>query len=206
MSSSTPSSSAPPPWRRGAFRPFKATSRSLSCKSEGLAFLIMAVEAATAAGEFAPFPYIKGACGTFVTLPKAVENIRRNQEDLKELCEKIKEIVDILQVQISAGGATIAVRLKDVCEEFERFLQEMLVAVARMQAETEGFRGQIKGFIKSSSISAQIAGDNESPWPNNNNNNNNHNHHHPRCVVLVPAASSFGPSNAVDSPPAQDCL
>ncbi|KAJ7760933.1 P-loop containing nucleoside triphosphate hydrolase protein [Mycena metata] len=34
----------------------------------------------------------------------------------------------------------------------------MLVAVARMQAETEGLCGQIKGFIKSSSISAEIAG------------------------------------------------
>ncbi|KAJ7705870.1 hypothetical protein B0H16DRAFT_1482064 [Mycena metata] len=160
MSSSSPSSSVPPtpPQRKGAFRPFKPTSSSSSRKSDGLSLLIVAAEAATAAGEFAPFPYIKGACGTFVTLLKAVENARRNQEDLKELCEKIQEIVDILQVQITANGAAIAVRLKDVCEEFERFLQEMLIAVDRMQAETKGFRGQIKGFIKSSSISAEIAG------------------------------------------------
>ncbi|KAJ7887950.1 hypothetical protein B0H13DRAFT_2342205 [Mycena leptocephala] len=34
--------------------------------------------------------------------------------------------------------------------------------------------------------------------PHNNNNNNNHNHHHPRCVVLVPAASSIGPSIAAN--------
>ncbi|KAJ7727607.1 hypothetical protein B0H16DRAFT_251629 [Mycena metata] len=160
MFSSGTSASAPPtpPQRKGVFRPFKVTSPSLSRKSDGLALLIVAAEAATAAGEFAPFPYIKCACGTFVTLLKAVENVRRNREDLKELCEKIKEIIDVLQAQVSASGATIAVKLKDVCEEFERFLQEMLVAVAGMQAETEGFRGQIKGFIKSSSISAEIAG------------------------------------------------
>ncbi|KAJ7698527.1 hypothetical protein B0H16DRAFT_1749633 [Mycena metata] len=36
------------------------------------------------------------------------------------------------------------------------------------------------------------------------NNNNNHNHHHPHCIVFVPAASSLGPSNTVDSSPAQD--
>ncbi|KAJ7700991.1 hypothetical protein B0H16DRAFT_1834326 [Mycena metata] len=149
MSSSTPSNSSPPTplQRKVAFRPFKATSPSASRKSDELALLIMAAEAATAAGEFAPFPYIKGACGTFVTLLKAVENVRRNREDLKQLCERIKAIIDILQAQVSANGATIAVRLKD-----------MLVAVARMQAETKGFRGQVKGFIKSNSVSAEIAG------------------------------------------------
>ncbi|KAJ7734474.1 hypothetical protein B0H16DRAFT_1695868 [Mycena metata] len=157
MSSGSTSTSPPPtPKRKGAFRPFKATSRSSGRKSDSLALLIAAAEAATTAGQFAPFPCVQGACGTFVTLLKAVENVRRNQEDLAELCEKIKEIVDILQ--ILASGATIAVRLKDVCEEFERFFQEMLVAVARMQTETEGFRGQIKGFIKSSRITAEIAG------------------------------------------------
>ncbi|KAJ7761741.1 hypothetical protein B0H16DRAFT_1414835 [Mycena metata] len=160
MSSNSPSSTAPPtpPQRKTVFRPFKLTSRRSTRKSDGLALLIEAAEAATAAGEFAPFPYIKVACGTFVTLLKAVENVRRNREDLKELCEKIKEIVDILQAQVSVNGETIAMRLEDVCKEFERFLQEMLVAVARMQAETEGFRGQIRGFIKSSSISAEIVG------------------------------------------------
>jgi len=104
-----------------------------------------------------------------------LQNVRRNREDLKELCEKIKEIVEILRAQVAANGATLAVKLKGVCEEFERsvflfsgdlipclipvrFLQEMLVVVAKMQAETEGFRGHLKGFIKSSSISTEIAG------------------------------------------------
>ncbi|KAJ7740837.1 hypothetical protein B0H16DRAFT_1378425 [Mycena metata] len=142
----------------GTFQPFKASLSSSSRKSDRLSPLIMAAEAATASGEFALFPYIKSAFGTFVTLLKVVENVRRNRENLQELCEKIKEIVDILGAQIAANGATVAVKLKDVCEEFERFLQEILVAVTRMQAETKGFRGQIKGFTKSSSISVEIAG------------------------------------------------
>ncbi|KAJ7721369.1 hypothetical protein B0H16DRAFT_1699658 [Mycena metata] len=122
MSSSSPSSGGTPtsPRKKGTFRPFKATSRTSSRTSYGLALSSVAAEAATAAGEFAPFPYIKGVCRTFVTLLKAVENVRRNRENLEELSEKIKEIIDILRAQITNNGATVALKLQDVCEEFER--------------------------------------------------------------------------------------
>ncbi|KAJ6582316.1 hypothetical protein B0H19DRAFT_1252422 [Mycena capillaripes] len=90
---------------------------------------------------------------------EAVQKVKKNCEDLKDLCESITEIVIILEDQFSSHGNTAAVKLKSLCEELESFLQTVLIAVQKLQlkSEPQGFR-RIKGLIKSSSVMDEIAG------------------------------------------------
>ncbi|KAJ7027410.1 hypothetical protein C8F04DRAFT_90834 [Mycena alexandri] len=136
MSSSRPSTSGTPtpPQRKGTFRAFQATSSRSSAKSDWLAASILIAKTATAAGEFGPFPYIKG----------------RSQRAVRK---SINEIVEIVRDQISVHGDTAAVKLKGQCEEFAKILRDMLQTVEKMQK-----RNHLKQFIRSSRISAEISG------------------------------------------------
>jgi hypothetical protein len=54
-----------------------------------------------------------------------MKKVKKNRDDLKELCMTAKEIMDILQDQISLHWDTGAVKLKCLCEEFERYLSHI---------------------------------------------------------------------------------
>ncbi|KAJ7034416.1 hypothetical protein C8F04DRAFT_1101820 [Mycena alexandri] len=144
-------SSPSPNLSSATFRLFKVFPSRSSKKSDWLRFSISAAKTATAATELAPFPFIKVAFGMVVTLLEALEKLQKNQEDLKDLCGNIDEIVDILRDQISRHGDTAAVKLKGHCEEFESILRDILQTVERMQK-----RSHFNQFIKSTSISADI--------------------------------------------------
>ncbi|KAJ7731365.1 hypothetical protein B0H16DRAFT_1583704 [Mycena metata] len=147
------SGAAAAPTQKKIFRPFKASSASPSTKSDWLAGSILIATTAAAAGELTPFPYINSALGVLLALLEAVEKLNKNQEDLKELCENITEIVDILQSQISTHGNAAALKLQVQCQEFEEVLQEMLCMVKKMQQQN-----QLKQFLRSSSIAGEING------------------------------------------------
>jgi hypothetical protein len=46
--------------------------------------------------------------------------VKNNRDDLKELCGTAMEIMTILQDQIAMHKDTAAVKLKGLCEDFER--------------------------------------------------------------------------------------
>jgi hypothetical protein len=50
-----------------------------------------------------------------------MQKVKKNRDDLKELCATAMEIMNILQDQISVHGDTGAVKLKGLCEDFERY-------------------------------------------------------------------------------------
>ncbi|KAJ7805967.1 hypothetical protein B0H13DRAFT_1929851 [Mycena leptocephala] len=120
---------------------------------------ILAARAITAAGECLPFPYVKGAFG--------IVKVKNNRDDLKELCGTTMEIMTILQDQIAMHKDTAAVKLKGLCEDFERsiahlipwrFLRDVILGVEIMQKKSESIRGHIAEFFKSGSIQDMIAG------------------------------------------------
>ncbi|KAJ7343824.1 hypothetical protein DFH08DRAFT_1081240 [Mycena albidolilacea] len=118
MSSSSTSAGAPnPPQKKG--RTTLQSFKSLSPNSDWLAPSILTAKTVTAAAECFPFPYVKGVFGTVVILLETVEKVKKNREDLKELCQTTMEIVTILQDQLSMHGNTAAVKLKGLCEELE---------------------------------------------------------------------------------------
>ncbi|KAJ7035257.1 hypothetical protein C8F04DRAFT_1098662 [Mycena alexandri] len=111
---SPPSSSNPPPPQPAAGK--KPPSKS---KSEWLAPAILTARTITAAAECAPFPYITGVSGTVLILLETVQKVKKNCEDLKELCNSTTEIVTTLHDQLRVHGNTAAVKFKDFCEELE---------------------------------------------------------------------------------------
>ncbi|KAJ7854233.1 hypothetical protein B0H13DRAFT_2283893 [Mycena leptocephala] len=125
-------------------------------KSDWLAPTIVAAKIITAAGECLPFPYVKGAFGMVVILLETVEKVKKNRDDLKELCTTAMEIMYILQDQISLHGDTGAVKLKGLCKDFERFLEDVIHGVEEMRKKPQGLRAHIKEFVKSSSIQDKI--------------------------------------------------
>ncbi|KAJ7715193.1 hypothetical protein B0H16DRAFT_509940 [Mycena metata] len=154
---SPPTSGSPTPPTTGGtiLRPFKAPPKS---KSDWLAPAILTAKTITAAAECAPFPYIKGVSGTVLILLETVVTVKKNREDLEELGNSTIEIITILHNQIKAHGNTAAVKFKGLCEELESYLEAVILAVRNLQDQSKAFGRHVKELLKSSSLTAEIAG------------------------------------------------
>ncbi|KAJ7034050.1 hypothetical protein C8F04DRAFT_1351731 [Mycena alexandri] len=132
--------SSPPQQGGGSiFRPLESPS------SDWLGPLILNAKTLAAGVEILPFPYVQGVFKMVVSLLETVERVKKNRESLKELCGSAVDIIKILRDQISSHGDTAAVRLKDQCEEFEGFLQDVVHAAEEMQKKKPRFQGPYQG-------------------------------------------------------------
>ncbi|KAJ7840961.1 hypothetical protein B0H14DRAFT_3695152 [Mycena olivaceomarginata] len=119
---------------------------------------LMAKTTITVAGECAPFLYIRSVFERFVILLENIEKVKKNREDLKDMCNDTLEIIKIVQAQISAHGDTAAVKFKGLCEDLDRCLQDILDAVKLLQKKPQGLHGRFKEVVKLSSTTKQIIG------------------------------------------------
>ncbi|KAJ7635355.1 hypothetical protein FB45DRAFT_483981 [Roridomyces roridus] len=110
------------------------------------------------AGEFAPFPYIGVACGVVMSVLEMVREVKRNREDLRELCEGIGRILNIVQNEIGNHGSEGVDKFKDLCEGFQRCLREILESVKKLAKKPQGFRGHAKEIFRLDSTKGKIAG------------------------------------------------
>ncbi|KAJ7467663.1 hypothetical protein FB451DRAFT_1483076 [Mycena latifolia] len=113
------------------------------------------------AAECIPFPYVKGVFGTVVVILETVklpQKVKKNRDDLKELCENIMEIISIIQDQLSSHGDTAAVKFKGLCEDLEGVLQGVLNAVKQLQTKPRGFTACFKEVMKLNNTSDEISG------------------------------------------------
>ncbi|KAJ7705167.1 hypothetical protein B0H16DRAFT_1482390 [Mycena metata] len=94
--------------------------------------------------------YFGDSCG--------LQTVKKNREDLEELCSSSTEIITILHDQIKAHGNTAAVKFKGLCEELESYLEAVILAIRNLQDQSKGLRGRVKEFLKSSSLTDEIAG------------------------------------------------
>ncbi|KAJ7364405.1 hypothetical protein DFH08DRAFT_1016759 [Mycena albidolilacea] len=127
-----------------------------SAAQEWLAHMILAVKTIAAGAEFIPVPYIRTACGTVVILLETVDRMKKNRNDLLDLCESIVEIVRLLQAEVSAHGnvaGTQCTWLISFAVSFLCMLQTQLERVVRNQV---GFRGRLKEFLRATTIADQI--------------------------------------------------
>ncbi|KAJ6580477.1 hypothetical protein DFH09DRAFT_294754 [Mycena vulgaris] len=132
------------------------TAKPSSESSNWLANSLLAAKTITAAAEYTPFPYIKGAFGLVVILLETVEKVKKNRDDLKELCEDIMEIVTIVQDQLMAHGDKAAVNLKNDCERLASVLQDILKAIKQLQKDPSGFWRPVKTVLQLASNTDQI--------------------------------------------------
>ncbi|KAJ6564965.1 hypothetical protein DFH09DRAFT_473958 [Mycena vulgaris] len=137
------------------FRLFKSSSQA---RSNWLATSLLTAKAITAGAECLPFPYVKGIFGMVVTILETVEKVKKNRDDLKELCGNIMDIVRIVKDQVCEHGDTAAVKFKGPCEELDGVLQGVLEAVKQMQTEPRSLSGRLKEVVKLSSTADEIAG------------------------------------------------
>ncbi|KAJ7480558.1 hypothetical protein FB451DRAFT_1446342 [Mycena latifolia] len=133
------------------FRSFKPNS-----KADWLGPALLAAKTITAGAECVPFPYVKGAFGVIVILLETAQKVKKNRDDLKELCENSMEIMKIVRDQISSHGPMAAEKLKTVCEELEGTLQKIVDEIRKWQDAPRGFYSHLKEMVKSSSITDKI--------------------------------------------------
>ncbi|KAJ7437960.1 hypothetical protein FB451DRAFT_1304772, partial [Mycena latifolia] len=154
-SSSNPPAASNSPQQGGG-----ATSQAFKpsgSNSEWLTTSLVTAKAVTAGAECLPFPYVKGVFGTVVIILETIEKVKKNREDLKELCGNIMEIIKTIQDQLSSHGDTAAVKFKGLCENLEGVLQDVLEAVKPLQKEPRGFSGRFKEVMKLNSTTDEIS-------------------------------------------------
>ncbi|KAJ7158536.1 hypothetical protein C8R46DRAFT_1109479 [Mycena filopes] len=131
--------------------------KTLALKTDWLGAAITVAETVDSAAELIPFPYITAVSEVIVRLLKAIERVKKNREDLKELCASSTEIASFLHIQIVRYGSTAAVEFKGVCEELKSYLEDVVLAIQTLQGKSKGFRGRFKEIFKSNSITDKIA-------------------------------------------------
>ncbi|KAJ7452801.1 hypothetical protein FB451DRAFT_1100594, partial [Mycena latifolia] len=148
-------SSPPPPGRGTKSLRIKASSQS---KSDWLVTSLVTAKAVIAAAECIPFPYVKDVLWTALTILETVEKVKKNRDDLKELCENITDIIRVVQEQLSAHSDTAALMFKSLCEALESVLQDVLKAVKQLQTRERGLSGRLKEVMKLGSTANEISG------------------------------------------------
>ncbi|KAJ7713983.1 hypothetical protein B0H16DRAFT_1619626 [Mycena metata] len=137
-----------------------------SKSSNWLAQTIQAVRMIAAGADFIPLPYITAALGAVVVLLQMVDNIKKNRDDLRDLCASTVEIVLILRNEVWVNGKTTAPRF--YCLSYYRLSKWLisqrlvsLLSVVRTGLEKliesrRGIRGRLKEFVGATSIADQI--------------------------------------------------
>ncbi|KAJ6484270.1 P-loop containing nucleoside triphosphate hydrolase protein [Mycena vulgaris] len=152
-----PASSTSPQTQAKGSRVFKSKSSSQS-KSDWLAASLTTAKLIAAGAECIPFPYVKGVFGTVVVILETVEKVKRNRDDLKELCGNIVEIIKIIQDQLVAHGDTGALKFKGLCEDLASVLDGVLQSIKPLPTESRGLSGRFKEVMKLGSTADKIAG------------------------------------------------
>ncbi|KAJ7144745.1 hypothetical protein C8R43DRAFT_563088 [Mycena crocata] len=155
---STNRSPKPTPPSGSSSRAASSRASRPSSTSDWLANSLITAKIAVSAAECAPFPFVKGAFGIVVVLLETVEKVKKNRENLKELCENTVEIMAIIKEQLTSHGDSAAIKFRGRCEEFESITQDVLVEVTKMKSKDKSFRSKFKEVIKLSSTADTIAG------------------------------------------------
>ncbi|KAJ7841254.1 hypothetical protein B0H13DRAFT_2365813 [Mycena leptocephala] len=121
-----------------------------------LAHMILAVKTVAAGAEFIPLPYIRAAFGTVVIFLETVDKMKKNRDDLRELCEGTVEIVILLRDELAAHGPVIGARFMGLCENFMSFLRLVQTGLENLMRNRAGLRGRFKEFLRATTVADQI--------------------------------------------------
>ncbi|KAJ6547814.1 hypothetical protein DFH09DRAFT_1505800 [Mycena vulgaris] len=148
-------SSPQTPGKRSRVFKVKLSSQS---KSDWLASSLTTAKLIAAGAECIPFPYVKGVFGTAIVILETVEKVKRNRDDLKELCGNIMDIIKIIQDQLLTHRDTDALKLKGLCEDLAGVLEGILKSIKQLSTESRGLSDRFKEVMKLGSTTNEIAG------------------------------------------------
>ncbi|KAJ6515427.1 hypothetical protein C8R45DRAFT_956479 [Mycena sanguinolenta] len=110
------------------------------------------LQVARAFHESAPFPYVQCVSAVVILLLETVERVRRNCNDLEDLCKNVVQIMEIVQSHLSSGEEISSEKLTEFCKGFENFLRGVLDKVVKW-----GSSLWIVKFLGASNIAEKIA-------------------------------------------------
>ncbi|KAJ6547766.1 hypothetical protein DFH09DRAFT_1087520 [Mycena vulgaris] len=127
-------------------------------KSDWLADSLTTAKLIAAGAECISFPHAKGVFGMVVVILETVEKVKRNRDDLKELCGNIMDIIKIIQDQLLTHGDTGALKFKGLCEDLAGVLEGVLKSIQQLPTEASSLRGRFREVIKLGSTADKTAG------------------------------------------------
>ncbi|KAK0186765.1 hypothetical protein F5146DRAFT_1067333 [Armillaria mellea] len=105
------------------------------------------------ASEMAPFPFITGAAQCVVLVLEVIETAAKNRQDLQELAESTVTTLVIVRDTIIDHGPTSASCFKDICLDFQTYLNDLLSKLNN-ECKPSGIRRLLKAKKISEDISA----------------------------------------------------
>ncbi|KAJ7198014.1 hypothetical protein GGX14DRAFT_402333 [Mycena pura] len=124
MSTSSPSAPRSSPVRKSRgikFWQSKPTSPLLSQPTtDWLGSSLVTAKAIAAAGDIAPFPYLKGVFGTAVLVLETIQKVKKNRDNMKDLCGNIVQITNIMHDHLLSQKETDTSKLEILCKDLER--------------------------------------------------------------------------------------
>ncbi|KAK0235493.1 hypothetical protein EDD85DRAFT_77455 [Armillaria nabsnona] len=121
----------------------------LSYPMSGIDSCLKIAKFTAAAGEMAPFPFIKGAAQCVVVVLETIESATKNRRDLQELAESIVDTLVVVRDTVIDHGPTSASCFKDICLDFQTYLNDLLSKLNKQRG--------IRGFLNAKKISDDIS-------------------------------------------------
>ncbi|KAK7007564.1 hypothetical protein R3P38DRAFT_2644879 [Favolaschia claudopus] len=127
-----------------------------STRQDWLAGTILTLKTIAATAEIAPLPYIRAALGTVVILLETVEKMKKNRDDLLDLCASIVEIILLVKDEVSCHGEAGGTRLAGLCEEFISLLRALHTGLEHLTRRRAGIKGWLYESLRVESVADQI--------------------------------------------------
>ncbi|KAJ3726474.1 hypothetical protein DFJ43DRAFT_557765 [Lentinula guzmanii] len=132
----------------------KSSSNNRSANSvDALGWLIDIVDTVQSASVVAPFPQIQGAASALSVLLKCIQKVYQNNEEFKELLERIKSILEVIQKVVDESDKAMCARMNDVLLEFEASLRDIVQTINSQRQRNDKW---IKQFLHSHSVSESV--------------------------------------------------
>ncbi|KAJ7205257.1 hypothetical protein GGX14DRAFT_136460 [Mycena pura] len=126
--------------------------------TDWLAPYLVTAKAITAAGEMVPFPYLKGVFGTAVLVLETIQKVKKNRDNMKDLCGNIVQIMNIMHGHLLSQKETDTSKLEILCKDLESVFQGVLSALEKLLNKPKGFRGHFNEAMQSDSVGDIING------------------------------------------------
>ncbi|KAF7347102.1 hypothetical protein MVEN_01464300 [Mycena venus] len=126
-------------------------------RRDWLAEMIFGARAMATGAEFVPLPGVRAAFGAVIIFLETVDKIKRNREDLRDLCASTFEIVLILEEEVKIHGHGAAVRFAGLLEKFISFLRFLQGSLEKLIKRRSGLRGRFQEILSATKMTEDIA-------------------------------------------------
>ncbi|PBK79385.1 hypothetical protein ARMGADRAFT_1172416 [Armillaria gallica] len=114
---------------------------------------LQAARLTAAAGEMAPFPFVKGAALCVIVVLEIIQKAANNRNDLRELAASIVKTLVAVRDAMIEHGPTSASHFQNICVEFQDYMTELLSKL-NSERRSRGIRRVLKAKKISDDISA----------------------------------------------------